>query len=110
MIEHWPQNLDVVKHFIAEFEVGTWPRRSWTHRAHLIMAAFYLLSMESVAAGEAIRSGIRRYNEMDKSGNTEDNGFHESITQFWILIISDFIRTRKLRKVDLYSGIVAVAE
>lgn len=70
--------------FIRRFEAGTLTKEEWTHAAHLRMAAWYVFHYPPVEAGVRIRVGIRHLNECLGGVNTEDAGFHETLTEFWI--------------------------
>jgi hypothetical protein len=74
---------------IAGFEDGSWPRAQWTHAAHLALGACYIL--EGDAALDRLRIGIPRYNVSQGGKNTEDSGYHETLTCFWHDVMRDFI-------------------
>ncbi len=74
---------------IAGFEAGTWPIGEWTHAAHLALGACYILDGDS--ALERLRTNIPRYNVSQGGANTEDSGYHETLTCFWHGVIRDFI-------------------
>ena len=77
--------------FIDGFEKGTYPKENWTHQAHLAMAAHYL-SLHSVhEATRIIRARIPAYNAAQGGKNTEDSGYHETLTIFWIWIVAGFL-------------------
>lgn len=69
---------------IRRFEHCEVTGAEWTHRAHLAAAAWYLTHFDSEEAGRRIRSGIRKLNESLGGQNTEDSGFHETLTEFWM--------------------------
>jgi hypothetical protein len=76
---------------IAGFEDGTWPKGQWTHAAHLALGACYILDGDS--ALDRLRANIPRYNVSQGGANTEDSGYHETLTCFWYDVIRDFIGT-----------------
>ncbi len=71
--------------FISRFEAGKLTKEEWTHAAHLRMAAWYVFNFSPEEAGEKIRRGIRHLNVCLGGQNTEDAGYHETLTEFWIL-------------------------
>ncbi len=73
------------------FAEGTWPKAQWTHAAHLATAACYILAFDD--ALDRLRTGIPRYNVSQGGQNTEDSGYHETLTVFWHNVIRNFIRT-----------------
>ena len=74
--------------FIAAFEEGTWPIADWKHGHHLVMAACYLLAHGRDGALERARVNIRKYNEAQGGSNTEESGYHETLTVFWIDVVA----------------------
>ncbi len=76
---------------IAGFENGTWPKAQWTHAAHLAVGACYILDGNS--ALDRLRANIPVYNVSQGGKNTEDSGYHETLTCFWHDAIRDFIGT-----------------
>jgi hypothetical protein len=77
-----------IESFIRAFEDCSLPKSEWTHRAHLIMALWYIRRHGRDEATELIRGGIRRYNE--SHGNL--TGYHETITVAWVAVIEGFLR------------------
>jgi hypothetical protein len=41
-----------------------------------------------------MREGVRRYNEATGGKNTEDSGYHETLTRFWIAVAGAFLAAR----------------
>ena len=92
--------------FIRQFEQGTLPKPIWTHAAHLAVGSWYLLTLPEEAAVEQVRTGIRHYNECVGTANTEDSGYHETLTLFWLRTIGEFLRN--LESVDKLGAIRSV--
>lgn len=72
--------------FLAEISAGAFPRASWNHAAHLAAAA------DLVAGGAgpaAVRERILAYNATQGIVSTEDYGYHETVTQFWVLRLQE---------------------
>ena len=74
---------------VRGFENGTWPVKEWKHTHHLILAASYILDGDDGL--ERLRLGIPRYNVSQGGANTEDSGYHETLTCFWYWLIRGFI-------------------
>lgn len=55
------------------------PKSEWTHAAHFA-AAFWLLSRPGTDAIREMPGLIRAYNEATGVANTDDGGYHETIT------------------------------
>lgn len=79
-----------VEALIAGFEDGTWPASQWTHHSHIYMALWYLSKWPAEEASIRIKKGIRKYNESQGGENTATSGYHETITEFYIRILSSF--------------------
>jgi hypothetical protein len=93
---------------LAGFEDGTWPKAKWTHAAHLATGACYIVAFDD--ALDRLRTGIPRYNVSQGGQNTEDSGYHETLTVFWNNVIRDFIRTLPPTQDRLSIARVVVAE
>ena len=70
--------------FLEAFESGTWPLSDWKHGHHLVVATCYILAHGRDGALELARTNIPRYNVAQGGANTEDSGYHETLTVFWI--------------------------
>jgi hypothetical protein len=81
---------------LAGFEDGSWPIAEWRHKHHLAVAACYLAGEGEASSGseapmDRLRAGIKRYNLSQGGENTEDRGYHETITRFWVEIVSRYM-------------------
>lgn len=67
------------------------PKDEWTHAAHLAVAVC-LLSEHSKPWMERRMPGfIRRYNESVGTPNTDDSGFHATVTHFYVRAVSAYL-------------------
>jgi hypothetical protein len=73
------------------FEDGSFPKEQWNHAAHLRVAGCYLLGHPVEEALRRMREGVRRYNEATGGKNSEDSGYHETLTCFWIAVAGGFL-------------------
>lgn len=78
---------------VQAFADRSLPLEQWTHEAHLRTALYYLYHHSEAEATCLLRSGIIIYNHHQGGVNTPDNGYHETLTLFWITIISRFIKS-----------------
>ncbi|MEA5596214.1 hypothetical protein [Rivularia sp. UHCC 0363] len=83
-----------IKSLIAAFKNCTLPRCEWNHTAHLIVVLWYLIHYDKEAIN-CIRQGIQRYNTAIGIKNTKDGGYHETLTLFWIRMVSDYLSVTK---------------
>lgn len=58
----------------------TLPKAEWTHEGHFAAALWLLRHRPDLAAPDAMRGLIMRYNESTDTANTDDAGYHHSIT------------------------------
>lgn len=77
----------------ARFTTATLRKEEWTHAAHLSVAAWYLTHYPPLEAGVRLRTGIRQLNLALGGQNTATAGFHETLTEFWIRLVSRWIST-----------------
>lgn len=80
-------SFNEISALVDEFERGALPRAQWTHRAHLTVACWYLLCCQHEEAIDRVRLGIQSYNRKQGIVTTENSGYHETMTLFWIRIV-----------------------
>jgi hypothetical protein len=81
-----------IEKLITEFNTQTLPVVAWTHEAHLTVALYHLYHYEQAEATCLLRSGIITYNNAVGTANNANKGYHETITLFWIKIISNYLK------------------
>ncbi len=79
----------VVKRFLS----CTLPKQEWTHEAHLRVGLWHLLHYSPSESMARLRQSIKRYNIACGIENTDSQGYHETITRFYVLLIAHFIKT-----------------
>ncbi len=89
-------SFDEIENLIRGFESGALPRPQWDHRAHLTIACWYLVCYPEPEAARRIREGIQRYNKAAGIVTTRENGYHETMTVFWIRMVKSFLREATL--------------
>ncbi len=76
---------------ISLFETHSLPKSEWTHEAHLICALWYIAKTSTVwDAICVIKDRIISHNKSVGTANTGQKGYHETITVFWALQLSEF--------------------
>lgn len=85
------KTLAEIESLVRAFEDCTLPRFCWTHQAHLTVALWYLTHFSEERAIKCMRDRIRKYNVATGVENTKNSGYHETITLFWLLIISNYL-------------------
>jgi hypothetical protein len=77
---------------VREFEAAALPASQWYHGTHLAVAFWYARSYPLPEAESKLRDGIRRLNVALGGKNTEDAGYHETLTLFWLRAVRTFIK------------------
>lgn len=60
------------------------PRADWTHEAHLAAVSVLLLEPAGIDLDRELPGIIAGYNEAVGGRNSDTEGYHETITRFWI--------------------------
>ena len=76
------------ENLIKGFTECTLPKAEWTHEAHLIVGLWLLARYGGKALPE-MRTRLLRYNESVGGVNDDHNGYHETMTVFWLWAIRE---------------------
>ncbi len=82
-----------LQRFVDAWKAGRLPKAEWTHSAHVAMAAYFAFDHAADATFAIMKAGILHHNTSVGTPNTEDNGYHETLTRFWAGEIGAFIRS-----------------
>jgi hypothetical protein len=84
-----------IEGLVCAFETCVLPPAEWNHRAHLLMALFYLYHHNEAYAVELMRQGIRRYRKHSYLLRGEEQpaggGYHETITLFYVKVLRRYL-------------------
>jgi hypothetical protein len=83
------QSDEDLHNFVAQWEVLTLPKVQWSHAAHVAVCTFYTARFGPDEALRRMQQGIPVYNAAVGGQNTEDSGYHETLTCLWAQIIRD---------------------
>ncbi len=86
------ESAAALEEFVRSWERGTLPKARWTHGAHVGVAAYYAFEHGSGAVFQIMKLGILHFNVCVGTPNTEDSGYHETLTHFWADRIGQFVR------------------
>ena len=75
---------ETVRRIAAGLLTCTLPRAAWTHEAHLAAVATLILEHPEIALEQQLPGIISRFNESVGGVNDDNQGYHETLTQFWI--------------------------
>lgn len=78
---------EAVRHVARGLLACTLPRAEWTHEAHLAACACLLLEQPDFVASRDLPGTIAAYNVAVGGVNDDVQGYHETITQFYVLAI-----------------------
>lgn len=76
---------------LAHFSNCTLPKPQWTHEAHVVVCWGVLQEMEPASALTHLRRAIRRYNEATGVANTATDGYHETITAYYVGAVASLL-------------------
>ena len=82
-----------LQRFVDAWKAGRLPKAEWTHAAHVAMAAYFAFDHAANATFAIMKAGILHHNTSVGTPNTEDYGYHETLTRFWAGEIGAFIRS-----------------
>ena len=85
-----PQDEPAIDAFLMAFESGTLPGSAFTHAAHIFTGACYVHALGEPAALARMRNRIPAFNLAVGGQNTAISGYHETITVFWIKLLTGF--------------------
>ncbi|MBO6515286.1 MAG: GNAT family N-acetyltransferase [Bacteroidia bacterium] len=88
VVHYSPTEIDSL---IERFEQQQLPRVEWTHEAHLVVAIWYCYHHPDAKALDLVRGFITNHNTSVGTPNTDTEGYHETITWFWLQIARKFI-------------------
>src|SRR5262245_10447988 len=76
-----------ITELINRFEAGSLLENEWHHREHLLMALWYLSHFDELTAIMKIKVGILKYNVIYGVPQTDERGYHETITMFFVHLV-----------------------
>ena len=92
---------------VQGFRDRTLPQPQWTHQAHLAVGLWHVLTLGEGEAANALRTGIRRYNEAVGTPNNDQRGYHETVTMFYVWAAARHIERHPGQSLlDLVNGFV----
>lgn len=80
---------------VGKFTSCTLPKEKWTHEAHLIVAIWYCKTYELPKTLDLLRYNIKTYNISVGTPNSDTQGYHETLTRFWLLVAANFVNLNK---------------
>jgi hypothetical protein len=84
--------VEDIHDLVAAFERCEVSRAAWNHRAHLVVALWYLVHYGPDEGAQRVSSGIRRLNAANGVAQTSGSGYHETITRFYLWAVGRHLR------------------
>ena len=69
----------------------TLPREDWTHEAHLASCLWLLRERHDIHLSTALPAIIAAYNVSVGGRNSDTEGYHETITQAYVVLVGGFL-------------------
>lgn len=82
-----------IESFVSQFEACTLPKPRWTHQAHLLVGLWYLSTHTPAEALDIVRQRIRAYNVAVGTANTDNSGYHETLTRLYLNAIAAHLKS-----------------
>ena len=73
-----------IRRIAAGLITCTLPRAAWTHEAHVAAVVTLILEYPEIHLEQELPGIISRFNESVGGVNDDTQGYHETITQYWI--------------------------
>ena len=69
------------------------PKPEWTHEAHLAACAWLILERPDLVPERDLPGIIRAYNLAVGTANTDTGGYHETLTQLYVIGVRRFLES-----------------
>ena len=97
MTEYQPRlftDADVIKRIGLRLLDCTLPKEEWTHEAHLAACLWIVRNRPDLEAERDLPGIIARYNASLGGVNDDTQGYHETITQVFIVAVREHLAAR----------------
>jgi hypothetical protein len=89
------QTAEDVIDLVKAFEGRRILKPDWDHQVFLTVGLYYCLRFSFGEAAQKMRAGLYRLYEAHGIINSAQNGYHETLTMFWLINIKQFVETTK---------------
>lgn len=83
-------NEDAIREVVEKFETCIYAPEEFIHARHLTVAAWYLCTLPEDVALHRMRESLLRF-----TARHGKQGYHETITRFWMLLIAEHLRRQE---------------
>ena len=99
MIERFSRQF--VEELLSQFGNKTLPEGQWTHEAHILVAFWHNWYFDFVEAFELVKSKIIAYNEAVGTENSDQSGYHETLTVFWMTLTRNYLHEHNFTNLEV---------
>lgn len=89
------QAVEDVVDLVKAFEGRRILKPNWNHQVFLTIGLYYCLRFPFGEAAQKMREGLNSLYEAHGVKKSAKNGYHETLTMFWLINIKQFIETTK---------------
>ena len=90
-----------IKTITSQFKSKTFPKEHWTHNAHFAVAFVQLDKLKNQEQTlDYLRKGIKEYNLSVGTDNTENSGYHETLTVFWLKAVYEYYNSSQHKTIE----------
>jgi hypothetical protein len=72
---------------VERWSEGTLPATEWTHAAHVAACSYLVWNNTLADTYRLMKAGLYRFNEATGTPNTDEHGYHETLTRFWCTLL-----------------------
>jgi len=82
-----PASETDLKRLVDKWSNGTLPEREWTHAAHVSTCTYLIWHNTLAQSFELMKAGLYRFNQATGTPNTDERGYHDTLTRFWCTLL-----------------------
>jgi hypothetical protein len=90
------RNEDAIHEVVESFEGCVYAPEEFIHARHLTVAAWYLCTLPEDLALSRMRESLLRF-----TAHHGKQGYHETITRFWMQLLAEHLRRQETEQSDL---------
>ena len=80
-----------IKDLVTKFSEKNLPKTEWTHQAHILVALWHNANYDFDTALLMVKDKIKAYNISVGTLNTDEAGYHETLTIFWMILTRQYL-------------------
>lgn len=84
-------SAEEINDLVSKFSQKSLPIDEWNHQAHIIVGLWHHMNYDFETAIDLVKSKIKAYNLSVGTLNTDDSGYHETLTIFWMSVTKTFL-------------------